>query len=127
MLKRMASIFGFTFIAVGILGFIPGITTEEGRLLGIFEVDAMHNMVHILSGIVALFAAYKSEHAARLYFQVFGVVYGLVAVLGIFHGDRPLLGLMAHNGADVVLHFLIAGVALYLGFHGRTRRSTVHA
>lgn len=127
MLKRMARIFGYTFVVVGILGFIPGITTDEGRLLGIFQVDAMHNIVHILSGVVALLAAYKSQHAARMYFKVFGVVYGLVAILGIFHGNQPLFGLMAHNGADVVLHFLIAGVALYLGFSAKTRREAVTA
>lgn len=116
MLKRAAIIFGIAFIAAGILGFIPGITTDDGHLLGLFQVDAVHNVVHLVSGAVALWAGYKSEHAAHVYFQVFGVVYLLVAILGLFFGDRPLLGIMAHNTADIVLHFLIAAIALYFGF-----------
>jgi len=44
------------------------------------------------------------------------VIYGLVAVLGFFYGDAPLLGIVANNAADSVLHVVIAVVALYLGF-----------
>ena len=125
MLRTAAKIFGFSFIAAGILGFVPGITVD-GNLLGIFRVDAAHNMVHIISGLIALYVGYTSEHGSHLYFQIFGVLYGLVAVLGLFHGNQPLLGVMAHNPADVVLHFVIAGVALYLGFAVKERR-TAHA
>lgn len=125
MLQRAAKIFGFAFIAAGILGFVPGITVD-GNLLGIFRVDAVHNLVHIVSGLVALYVGYTSEHGSHLYFQIFGVIYALVAILGLFHGNQPLLGLMAHNAADVVLHFLIAAVALYLGFAVKERRA-IHA
>jgi hypothetical protein len=128
MLKKAARIFGYAFIAVGILGFVPGIT-NDGYLFGIFEVGVVHNIVHLLSGAVALWAGYSSEHASHLYFQIFGVIYALVAVIGIFYGDRPLLGIMAHNNADVVLHFIIAGAALYLGFAVKETEGhrTVHA
>lgn len=115
MLKRAAIIFGIAFLAAGILGFVPALT-PNGKLLGIFQVDTLHNIVHIASGAVALWVGYTSESASRMYFQIFGIVYALVTVAGLFYGDRPLLGLMAHNTADVVLHFLIAAVALYLGF-----------
>lgn len=121
MLKRAATIFGIAFIAAGILGFVPGITTAEGHLLGIFHVNAVHNVIHILSGAVALFAGYHSEYASRLYFQIFGVVYALVALLGLFYGSSPILGIVANNTADVVLHAVIAAVALYLGFAARAR------
>ena len=50
------------------------------------------------------------------FFKIFGVVYGLVAVLGFFAGDQPLLGIIAHNMADMWLHVAIAAVSLYLGF-----------
>lgn len=57
-----------------------------------------------------------SEFANRTYFKVFGVIYGLVALLGFGFGNAPLFGLMANNIADAVLHVAIAAVALYLGF-----------
>jgi hypothetical protein len=44
------------------------------------------------------------------------VIYGLVAVLGFYYGDQPLLGIVSNNTADSVLHVVIAVVALYLGF-----------
>lgn len=120
MLKRAAVIFGALFVVVGILGFIealapPSPDVPGGLLFGLFAVNAFHNWVHILSGVVALVVGFRSEAASRMYFRVFGVIYALVAVLGIFVGEGYLLG-MAHNMPDVVLHALIAIAALYLGF-----------
>jgi len=78
----------------------------------------MHNLVHLLSGVIALVVGLRSEAASRMYFRAFGVIYGLVAVIGLFVGSGMLLG-MAHNMADAVLHVAIAATALYLGFaHG---------
>lgn len=118
MLKKAALYFGIVVLAVGILGFVPGITMEndEGAklLLGIFHVDALHNVVHILTGAVAI-AASQSRNYARLYFQVFGVVYAIVTVIGFVQGDS-VLGLFPVNLADNFLHVLIAAAALYLGF-----------
>lgn len=114
MLCTAAKIFGYVFIAIGILGFVPGITTDH-HLLGIFHVNASHNIVHILSGAIALWAA-KSAALSRLYFRVIGVVYAFITVLGFFYGDKPLLGFIAHNTADILLHLVIAATALYLGF-----------
>ena len=57
-----------------------------------------------------------SEKAIRLFFQIFGVIYALVALTGFFTGNQPLLGMVAINAADNWLHVLIAIVALYLGF-----------
>lgn len=124
MLKKAAVITGILFVAAGILGFVPGITTD-GHLLGVFRVDALHNLVHIASGVVAFIVGRTSEYASRRYFQIFGVVYGLVAVLGFFYLDQPLLGIMAHNTADLVLHIAIAAASLYLGFMYTERRGAL--
>ena len=51
-----------------------------------------------------------------MFFRIFGVIYALVAALGIYSGEHPMLGLIANNYADVGLHAVIAAVALYLGF-----------
>jgi hypothetical protein len=116
MIKTMANIFGAVFLLVGILGFIPGITSN-GHLLGIFHVNTAHNLVHIASGIAALIAAGVSFEAARNYFRIFGVIYALVAALGfVTGGTDPLLGIIANNPADNWLHLAIAAVSLALGF-----------
>ena len=117
MIKTAAVLFGIVFILIGILGFVPGITKDE-MLLGIFHVNAAHNVVHLLSGAVALFAGMTSIGASRMYFRIFGLVYGLVAVLGLMHmGEHTmLLGLISNNDADTFLHIGIAAVSLLLGF-----------
>lgn len=113
MTTTLAWIFGVVLTLVGILGFVPGITTD-GMLLGIFMVDGLHSVIHIVSGLAALAAAW-GMYSSRLYFQVFGVIYALVAVLGFVGGDS-VLGLIMVNMADNLLHVVIAAVALYAGF-----------
>jgi hypothetical protein len=66
--------------------------------------------------VIALAIAFGSPAHLSLFFKVFGVVYALVAVLGFVSGDQPLLGLIAHNTADLWLHVVIAAVSLWIGF-----------
>jgi hypothetical protein len=115
LLTRAAILFGIIFLIVGALGFVPAATPNE-MLLGIFHVNAAHNVVHLLSGAVALICGLNGAGASRWYFRIFGLVYGLVAVLGFVQGDTHLLGLIANNQADVWLHVAISVVALILGF-----------
>lgn len=115
MLKKAAVVFGVVFILVGILGFVPGVTRDH-MLLGIFHVNAVHNVVHLLSGAVALWAGTTSTANARLYFRIFGIVYALVAVFGFAVGEGLILGILANNVADTWLHVAIAVVSLALGF-----------
>ena len=117
MIKSAAVLFGIVFILIGILGFVPGVTDNQ-MLLGIFHVNAAHNVVHLLSGAAALFAGMTSVGASRIYFRVFGVVYGLVAILGLMNMGQHtmLLGLISNNDADTFLHIGIAAVSLLLGF-----------
>lgn len=115
--QKAAKWFGIIFIVIGVLGFVPGITTATGYLLGIFRVDAIHNIIHILSGIIALMCA-GSAAKAQGYFKIFGIVYALVTVLGFIQG-QAVLGLIAVNAADNVLHLLLAIIFLALGFGGK--------
>lgn len=115
MLKTIAIIFGVIMLAVGILGFIPQ-ANPNGMLLGLFHVNLIHNLIHVATGIVAILCGLSSEYASRVYFQVFGIVYALVALLGFYYGDRDILGLIANNTADNILHVLIALASIYLGF-----------
>jgi hypothetical protein len=113
MLRFIAILFGIGFIFAGVAGFMPAFTTN-GALLGIFEVDSMHNVVHIVSGVIAIMCA-TSYKFTRLYFQIFGVIYSIVAILGFARGGD--LYIMHVNMADNLLHIGIGVVALFLGFY----------
>ena len=109
--SKLAKWFGIILLVIGVLGFVPGITSD-GSLLGIFEVDALHNVIHLVSGLLALvFAA----SAPKTFFKVFGVVYLLLALVGFVQGDT-VLGLVGVNMADNVLHLVLGVVALLVGF-----------
>lgn len=121
MLKRAAVIFGIVFVVVGFLGFIPGVTTyapdvQHARLLGVFAVDTMHNMMHVLTGAVAIWMGLTGQFASRNYFRACGIFYAVLAFLGYGYGDAPLFGMMADNLADAALNTMIALMALFLGF-----------
>lgn len=115
MLKRIAIAFGVVFLLVGFLGFVPGITRDE-HLLGIFHVNPAHNVVHLLTGVVAIACGLTSAYASQLFFRIFGVIYALVAILGFIMGDQPIFGVISNNMADAWLHTAIAAVSLFLGF-----------
>jgi hypothetical protein len=123
MLKPAAIIFGIFFLVAGVGGFFPALA-PHGMLFGIFMVGPVHNTIHIASGVAALLCAFAGAGAARKYFQIFGVVYLLVALLGFFYGNDPLMGMVEHNKADIGLHIAIAAVALFLGFVAKNDGAT---
>ncbi len=129
MAKTIAKIMGVVFILVGIIGFLaPG-------LLGM-HLSLAHNLVHLISGALALYFGFKGTlAAARLFCIVFGVVYGLLGVAGFLlghsgahtveavpaHGqDSSLFALLPRTlelaSADHLVHILLAVVFLIGGF-----------
>jgi hypothetical protein len=106
-------ILGIVLTVVGVAGFFV-----QGGMLLFFEVDTTHNVVHLLSGVVALLAVKKSEAYATLYLKVFGAVYALVTVVGFAMGG-DILGLFHVNVADNYLHAAIAIASLAVGFSGK--------
>jgi hypothetical protein len=84
----------------------------------------VHNCIHLASGVVALLCAFAGAGASRKYFQIFGIVYVLVAVIGFVYGNSPLLGMVEHNKADIGLHVAIAVVSLFLGFGAKDTTAT---
>lgn len=115
MLRTIAIVFGLIMIAVGLLGFYPP-AVPDSKLLGVFAVNPFHNIILLLTGVVSLGCGLKTSALSRIFFQVFGIIYGLVAIIGFFYMDHPILGLIANNLADVILHLGIAAVAIFLGF-----------
>ena len=126
MLKIAALVFAAVFLLIGILGFVPA-AIPDGNLLGIFKVDTLHNIIHLLSGAVALYVGLTSEAHSKLYFQVFGSVYALVTLVGFLQYNSPTeLGLFAINPADHYLHLVLAVAMLAIGF-GLRPKTTVSA
>ena len=68
--------------------------------------------------------AVRSWTPAQRFAAIFGVVYLLVALLGFYYGNHPLIGMVEHNHADIWLHIAIAAAALFLGFTGNRDAST---
>ena len=120
MAKTFGMLFGIVFLALGILGFVPGIATTGAdgmpMLLGIFMVNTTHSVVHIASGVVFLLASMSGAGAARLWFQIFGAIYAVVAILGFMTPNGMLLGLISNNPADTWLHVVLAVAMLAIGF-----------
>ena len=119
MVKTLAILFGLVFLVVGILGFVPATTHEVNgmpMLLGIFHVNTAHNIVHLASGIVFLLCGMAGAGPSRAFFKIFGIVYALVAVLGFYYGDAPLLGMISSNMANTWLHVVLAAAMLLIGF-----------
>lgn len=130
MTKTLALIFGLVFLAVGILGFVPSMVQpptmhpevgmNHGLLLGYFPVNTAHNIVHILFGLWGL-AASRSFGGARGYFQAVGIIYVLLAILGLIGATETTFGLIPIYGYDVWLHAALGIIGLILGFGVRER------
>ena len=114
MAKTFALVLGVVTLLIGILGYV--MNPSGGLLLGIFAVDPPHNLIHLVTGIAGLAAAFMGW--ARLFCQAFGVIYLLVGVLGFVATDSTgmLLGIMHNNMADNLLHLVIGGAAAFVGF-----------
>jgi hypothetical protein len=125
MIKAAALLFGIVFLLIGILGFVPAITPDNGMLLGIFHVNTAHNIVHLASGMVFLLCGMAGAGPARTFFQIFGIIYAVVAVLGFYYGDNAPLGIISNNTADTWLHVVLTVVMLFLGFGASGRKATV--
>ena|SRR5438876_11526945 len=116
MVKPAAVIFfRIVFLLIGILGFVPGVAPDE-MLFKIFHVNAAHNVVHIVSGIIFLLAAAADAGAARTWFQIFGISYAIVVIWGFAVGTGNTLWVVSNNPADTWLHLVLAVMMLFLGF-----------
>lgn len=129
--RTFALIFGLAFIVIGASGFIPGLadtsqapaagltmTHGYGHALGLFPVNTLHNIVHLLFGIWGVLA-YRSYGGARTYFRAVAIIYGLLTILGLLPATDTTFGLIPIYGNDVWLHALLALVAAYFGWVNR--------
>ena len=124
-LQRAAAAVGALFLLVGILGFIPGITTDyssmefaghesDAKLLGIFEVSILHNIVHLLFGVAGLAMA-RSWDGARTYLIGGGIIYLVLWLYGLVIDHDSAANFVPVNNADNWLHFVLGLGMVALG------------
>ena len=122
----MSLVFGIVFVVVGLSGFLaapppadaPPLTMAHGHgmALGMFPINTLHNVAHILFGLMGIAASRGALMSPRAYFQFVAVAYALLTVLGLLPATQTTFGLMPLWGNDVWLHALIAAAAAYFGF-----------
>jgi Domain of unknown function (DUF4383) len=118
MVQRVAQVFGVVFLLVGILGFVSaGMSMDASmetapKILGLFPVNLLHNVVHLLFGVWGLVAA-RTVAGATQFAKVAGGIYVVLAILGLV--APTTFGLIPIGGNDIWLHALIGIVLLYVG------------
>jgi hypothetical protein len=126
----LARAFGAVYLLVGIIGFfITGFddffahNTEE-KLLGIFEINGMHNVVHILIGVAGLVLS-RTLAGARTYGWLLAVGYGAAFIYGLIAIGKDW-DFLSINAADNVLHIATAlvGLVIALGPVNRVARTS---
>ena len=111
--KSVSLAFGLAFVAGGLLGFIPNPVVSGD---GFFEVNVMHNLLHVLVGAVFIIGAMLSEKAARRTLHSLSVAGVALAILGFAAKSDLLLGLVHVNEADKWLHAVLAIVIVAAAF-----------
>ncbi|GAA6524869.1 DUF4383 domain-containing protein [Intrasporangium sp. DVR] len=124
--KTAAKAVSIVFLLVGVLGFIPGITTgydtltfagheSEAMLLGVFQVSILHNIVHLLFGVVG-WTVSRTVSGARNFLIGGGIVYLVLTVYGWVIDKESAANVIPVNAADDWLHLLLGLGMIGLGF-----------
>ena len=124
--RNFALIFGIVFIAVGIAGFVPALVYApdggdmggHGMLLGLFPVNTLHNIVHLLFGIWGI-AASRSASGAVMYARGVAIIYAVLTVCGLIPATADGFGYVPLYGKDVWLHAVLALIGAYFGWVNR--------
>jgi hypothetical protein len=138
--RYFALILGIVFLLIGVLGFVPAFVThpaghdmatgtmmDHGYLFGLFPVNALHNIVHLLFGLWGVLS-FGGVDASHFYARGVAIIYALLAILGLMPAPvNTLWGMVPIHGNDVWLHALIAVAAAIFGWshiHERTDTTT---
>jgi Domain of unknown function (DUF4383) len=131
--QAAAFLVGATFLLVGILGFVPGVTTHydmlsfaghhsRAKLLGIFDISVLHNIVHLAFGVAGLTLA-RTFTSARGYLIGSGVIYLVLTGYGLVIDHESAANFVPVNSADNWLHLALAVGMLALGIVLGRRRA----
>lgn len=118
--QYLALAIGVIYLLIGILGFfVTGFDNfaghEDGESLLGFDINPLHNIVHIVIGALGV-AMWKTRAGARKYGWILAIVYGLTSIYGLAVVNNPDANFLNINGADNGLHILstLAGLAIAL-------------
>lgn len=137
LVRTLAAMVGAVFLIVGVLGFIPGVTTDydmmqaagnesHAMLLGVFQVSILHNVVHLLFGVAGLLMS-RAASTARLFLIGGGVIYLVLWLYGLFIDQGSGANFVPLNTADNWLHLVLGVGMVALGLlagRGTARRDT---
>lgn len=126
--RYFALILGIIYLIVGVAGFIPGLMTApgigdpelavdalHGELFGLFPVNILHTIVHLLIGIWGV-VAYRTFGASRVFSRAIGVIFAILAIMGFIPGLATTFGLIPLYGNDIWLHAITAILGIYFGW-----------
>lgn len=119
MQRAVLWVLGLVLIGVGVLGFF------QDPILGIFEVDPLHNILHMLSGLLSLAAVMLGNGIMRLLTRLGGGLYLAFALAGFFIPMRHVFGLFIANAPDHILHLGVAIALFWVGFSGRNHPASI--
>jgi hypothetical protein len=130
--RYFALIFGIAYILAAASGVIPGLLVRSpdlppismdtlyGRALGLFPVNVLHTLVHLVIGLWGVIA-WRSFAAAQLYARALAIIYGVLTVLGAIPATQTLFGFVPLFGHDIWLHAITAIIAAYFGWFAARR------
>ncbi|MBV9173099.1 MAG: DUF4383 domain-containing protein [Chloroflexi bacterium] len=123
---KLSLALGIVYVAVGILGFVPGITVPssapgQGLLLGIFAVNTVHNIAHLVLGAALVWAATTGD-SLRLVNRGLAVVFAVLVVGSLI---APIVEGVAINPPDTGLHLASLLVTACIGFLSAGRRTAL--
>jgi hypothetical protein len=126
--RLFSLVFGGVYVFIGLIGFLPALRTHPpagaphidatagyGYFLGQFPINALHDLLHIVVGLVAIIVSARLN-PARIYCRVLFLVFGVLACLGFLPTVNSLWGWVPIFGADTWLHAATAIAAGYFGF-----------
>jgi hypothetical protein len=124
--RTFALLFGIVFLLVGVAGFVPGLVQplhpehppvqfDGGQLLGLFPINLLHNIVHVLFGLWGLLAS-RSLGNSVMYARGVAIIYAVLTVAGFIPNLSNFFGYIPLYGNDIWLHGLLALVAAYFGW-----------
>lgn len=132
MLKKLGWLYTVGFLGIFLICHTPRLTDAEGKLLGLFRIDPIDDIVHLLSGLAGALVILAAPHRLPAYFLAIGTLYDLDAVVGMTM-SRGLLDTSVFtqgpgpadfsltNWAINMPHIVLATLALWIGWHYRSR------
>lgn len=125
-IRTAAGVVGAVFLLVGIAGFIPGLTSNldqlefashdsGAKLLDLFQVSVLHNIVHLAFGVLGLWAAFAAPRVARTYLVAGGAIYLVLWLYGLVIDKLSDANFVPVNRADDWLHFALGVAMVALG------------